>query len=50
MPSRALKVEIFPQENGPSGWGLPAPVVGTSVFGLTGVERPNQVELFALDK
>jgi hypothetical protein len=49
MPWWALKVEIFPQENGPLGWGLPAPVGGLSAFRLAAVERPNQVELLAFD-
>ena len=49
MPGWALKREIFPQENGPLGWGLPAPVVGVSVFGLAAVERPNQIELLGFD-
>jgi hypothetical protein len=49
MPGWALKREIFPQENGPLGWGLPAPVVGVSVFGLAAVERPNQIELLVFD-
>ena len=49
MPGWALKREIFPQENGPLGWGLPAPVGGVSVFGLAAVERPNQIELLGFD-
>ena len=49
MPWWALKGEIFPQENGPSGWGLPAPVGGLSAFGLAAVERPNQIELLGFD-
>ena len=49
MPGWALKGEIFPQENGPSGWGLPAPVGGLSAFGLAAVERPNQIELLGFD-
>ena len=49
MPWWALKGEIFPQENGPLGWGLPAPVCGLSAFGLVAVERPNQIELLGFD-
>jgi len=49
MPWWALKVEIFPQENGPLGWGLPAPVGSLSAFGLVAVERPNQIELLGFD-
>ena len=50
MPWWALKGEIFPQENEPLGWGLPAPVDGLSAFGLAAVERPNQIELLGFDK
>jgi hypothetical protein len=49
MPWWALKVEIFPQENGPLGWGLPAPAGGPLVFGFAAVERPNQIELLGFD-
>ena len=49
MPWWALKGEIFPQENEPLGWGLPAPVDGLSAFGLAAVERPNQIELLGFD-
>ena len=49
MPGWALKREIFPQENEPLGWGLPAPVDGLSAFGLAAVERPNQIELLVFD-